>query len=56
LKPRDLSYIASEFLKICEEALKKLQNEYLAEYNKDKINRYYDEEEEKVCRVSRREW
>ena len=56
LQLRDLSYIASEFLKICEEALKKLQNEYLAEYNKDKINRYYDEEEKKVCRVSRREW
>jgi hypothetical protein len=47
LQLRDLSYIASEFLKICEEALKKLQNEYLAEYNKDKINRYYDEEEKK---------
>jgi hypothetical protein len=50
LQLRDLSYIASEFLKICEEALKKLQNEYLAEYNKDKINRYYDEEEKKFVK------
>jgi len=47
LKPRDLGYIASEFLKICEEALKKLRNEYLAKYNRDMINRYYDEAEKK---------
>ena len=47
LKPRDLRYIASEFLKICEETLKKLRNEYLAKYNRDMINRYYDEVEKK---------
>jgi len=47
LKPRDLSYIASEFLKICKKALEKLRNEYLAKYNRDMINRYYDEVEKK---------
>jgi hypothetical protein len=47
LKPRDLSYIASEFLKICKEALEKLRNEYLAKYDRDTINRYYDEVEKK---------